>query len=132
MKEEIKLTIETGICCQKVLVAWEDSFRFGPNCKFSKRLCERVQKLHQNIGQNCIDVTTNSVNVGEADTQVHIDTCVAVLQTLKVTLRKLKEKHMHNFGSSEVIKALLINKPEPSTTNVDKENIKPFLLDMLA
>jgi hypothetical protein len=131
MKNEIKLAIETGIYCQKVLVPWEDLFRFGPSCKFSKRLCERVQKLHKNIGQNCIDATTNSVNVGEADTQAHIDTCVAMLQTLKVTLRKLKEKHQ-NFGSSEVIKALLINKPEPSATNVDKEKIKPFLLDLLA
>jgi len=76
-------------------------------------------------------MATNSVNVKESQTQHHIGTCVAMLQTLKQTLRKMKDIQIPNIGTSEVIQALLVNKPEQLDSKDDKENVQPFLIDML-
>ena len=54
-----------------------------------------------------------------------------MLQTLKQTLRKMKDIQIPNISTSEVIQALLVNKPEQLDSKDDKENVQPFLIDML-
>ena len=83
------------------------------------------------MGQNCIEITTNSMNVKESETQSHIGKCVAMLQTLKQTLRKMKDAQTSGLGTSAVIQALLVNKPERLDSKDGNENDQPFLIDML-
>jgi len=70
--------------------------------------------------------------VKEPQTQSHIGKCVAMLQTLKQTLRKMKDNQSASgIGHSEVIQALLLNKSKQSDSADDNENDRPFLIDIL-
>jgi hypothetical protein len=54
-----------------------------------------------------------------------------MLQTLKQTLRKMKDAQTSGLGTSAVIQALLVNKPERLDSKDGNENDQPFLIDML-